>query len=233
MPAFTFANMYMLCGNFSIAQKLPEIKKNLSPKFCVVRIVVLREKGTAAPFCCNYSVFCVILFKVMKMDLPKRKPTRLRNYNYSQIGHYFITICTHKRKWLLGEIVGDSVCDTPKITLSKIGIIVEQELLNVETHYDNVKVDKYTIMPNHIHLIIHITERIHPFPTKKHNISNVIGKFKAAVTRRVGNAFMHSEKIWQTSFHDHIIRNEKDYQKIWNYIHTNPVKWQEGCFYNA
>lgn len=105
--------------------------------------------------------------------------------------------------------------------------------MNIETHYENIKIDKFAIMPNHIHLIIKIAERINPFPTSKYDISNVIGKYKAAVARNVGNAFMHSEKIKirQTSFHDHIIRNENDYLRIWKYIDTNPIKWLEDCFY--
>ena len=125
------------------------------------------------------------------------------------------------------------VADFPKIKLTDIGEFAKQELLNIERHYDNIKIDKFVIMPNHIHLIIQITERINPFPTINFNISNVVGKFKAAVTRNVGNAFMHSEKnqIWQRSFHDHIIRGENDYLKIWNYIDTNPQKWKEDCFY--
>ena len=89
-------------------------------------------------------------------------------------------------------------------------------------------------MPNHIHLIISISdlERITPFPTKHFDVSNVIGKFKAGVTRNVGNAFMHSDKkIFQRSFHDHIIRDKNDYSKIWEYIDTNVLKWESDCFY--
>ena len=78
------------------------------------------------------------------------------------------------------------------------------------------------------------TERINPFPTKKHDISNIIGKFKAGVKRNVGNAFMHSapKTIFQSSLHDHIIRNENDYKKIWEYIDTNVIRWENDCFYN-
>ncbi len=167
------------------------------------------------------------------MELPQRKNNRLKNYDYSENGAYFITVCIKDRKNLLGNIVGDDALDSPKIILSKIGVIAEQELLKIEAYYNNVKIDKYVIMPNHIHLIIKITERINPFPTKKYDISNVIGKYKAAVTRNVGNAFMHSEKeqLWQASFHDHIIRNEQDYLEIWNYIDTNPLKWKEDKLY--
>ncbi len=167
------------------------------------------------------------------MELAKRKATRLKEHDYSQNGYYFVTICAKDKQKFFGEIVGDGVYDIPQMKLSAIGEIVKTELLNVEKHYDNVRIDKFVIMPNHIHIVIQITERINPFPTKKYDLSNVVGKYKAAVSRSVGNAFMHSAKIWQTSFHDHIIRNEADYQRIWNYIHTNPAKWQEDCFFVA
>jgi len=166
------------------------------------------------------------------MDKPIRKRARLQDYNYSTPGYYFVTICTCGRKNILSQIIGDSI---PHLQLTKYGKIAEQELLSVPMRYENVEINKYIIMPNHIHLIIRITERINPFPTKKHDISNIIGKYKAAVTRNVGNAFMHSakQKIWQRSFHDHVIRGEKDYQKIWQYIDTNHLKWKEDCFYNS
>lgn len=78
------------------------------------------------------------------------------------------------------------------------------------------------------------TEGINPFPTVQYDIPNVVGKFKASVTRKVGNAFMHSVKgtLWQTSFNDHSIRGQKDYDKIWNYIDTNVMRWEKGCFYS-
>ncbi len=170
------------------------------------------------------------------MDLPKRKPTRLKDYDYSTPGVYFITICTKDRENVLSKInVGDDVLDVPKNKLTEYGKIVEKEILNIEQHYSNIKVDKYIIMPNHVHMIIIIseTEGINPFPTIKYDISNVIGKFKAAASRSVGNAFMHSGKkeIWQRSFHDHIIRGKEDYLKIWEYIDTNVQKWELDCFY--
>jgi len=169
----------------------------------------------------------------MKMELPKRKPTRLKNYDYSQNGYYFVTICTHNKQKILCNIVESNALDLPSVVLSKIGEIAEQELLNVTSHYDNIKIEKYVIMPNHIHLIIRITERMNPFPTQKYDISNVVGKFKAAVTRSVGNAFMHSERanLWQKSFYDHIIRDETDYLTKWNYIDENPQKWFADEFY--
>ncbi|MBE7010292.1 MAG: hypothetical protein E7418_02235 [Ruminococcaceae bacterium] len=164
------------------------------------------------------------------MDLLKRKPTRLKEYDYSTPGAYFITICTNQKLHLFGEIANNVM------QLNDLGEIVNQEILKIEAHYQNIRIDKYIIMPNHIHMIIVIleTEGINPFPTIKYDIPNVVGKFKAGVSRIVGNAFMHSVKksIWQSSYNDHIIRGEKDYQKIWEYIDTNPLKWESDCFYN-
>ncbi len=158
--------------------------------------------------------------------LPKRKSPRLKEYDYSLPGAYFVTICTQERENLFGL--------EPELTPT--GKIVKEQIELLKTRYDEITIDKYVVMPNHIHIIITIleTERINPFPTIKYDIPNVIGKFKAGVTRSVGNAFMHSakKKIWQKSFHDRIIRNEDDYKKIWEYIDTNPLKWELDCFYN-
>ena len=164
------------------------------------------------------------------MELAKRKPTRLKGYDYSAPGAYFVTICTQGKRHLFGEIVNG------QIQLKNIGRIVNQEIIKIGSHYKNIRIDKYVIMPNHIHMIISVldAEGINPFPTKRYDISNVVGKFKAGVTRHVGNAFMHSvkEPIWQRSFHDHIIRSKEDYDKIWEYIHTNPLKWESDYYCN-
>ena len=123
------------------------------------------------------------------------------------------------------HIVGDDAHIVPQNNLSKIGLICERYINNINIKYENVTVDKYVIMPNHIHLIIflHGTMRASS-PTK--NIETIIRSFKTMVTKEFGNS------IWQRSYHDHIIRGEKDYQKIWEYIDTNPIKWELDCFYN-
>ncbi len=160
------------------------------------------------------------------MELPKRKPTRLKGYDYSTPGMYFLTICVKDRKELLSKIiVGDDEGIVPKIQLSNYGMICERYINNINIKYENVTVDKYVIMPNHIHLIIflHGTMRASS-PTK--NIENIIRSFKIMVTKEIGKS------IWQRSYHDHIIRGEKDYQKIWEYIDTNVLRWENDCFYN-
>lgn len=118
----------------------------------------------------------------------------------------------------------NSVRQQINIPLSAYGLSVETAINNISKNYQNVTVDKYVIMPNHIHIIILLQEndgRTLLAPT----ISNIVKQMKENVTKCIGISF------WQRSFHDHIIRNEQDYQKIWEYIDTNPVKWETDCFF--
>ncbi len=157
------------------------------------------------------------------MNLPHRKSPRLKDYDYSQNGYYFVTICTHKKQKILCKIVGEGLCALPKITLSEIGKITDKAITFINQNYETLSVDKYVIMPNHLHLIIKIDKQMggHGDPP----LQNVIGYLKSFTTHKYGKT------LWQRSFHDHIIRDEKDYLKIWNYIDTNPQKWGEDCFY--
>jgi len=166
------------------------------------------------------------------MNLPKRKPTRLKNFDYSQNGYYFITICTHNRKNLFSNIVG-AIHESPEIELNQNGKMVDNYIRQLNDRFGLI-VDKYVIMPNHIHLIIAINERSIRESTlrKRSIISNAIGYLKMNVSRNI-HKNGYSSQIWQRSFHDHIIRNENDYLKIWEYIQNNPAKWREDCFYNS
>lgn len=156
------------------------------------------------------------------MDLPKRKNIRLNDYNYSSNGAYFITICTKNKENLLWKNVGAN-CVRPldQLPLSKIGIVIENEIYKLNTVYENIKVDKYQIMPNHIHLIIFIYEDSNGRTQFAPTISRIIKQFKGSITKQNGFS------IWQKSFYDRIIRNEKEYQSVWNYIHNNPLKYLE------
>ncbi len=156
--------------------------------------------------------------------LPKRKPTRLKGYDYSSPGMYFLTLCVKGRKSLLSNIVGNDALIVPQNNLSKIGVICDKYINNITIKYKNVTIDKYVIMPNHIHMIIflHGTMRASS-PTK--NIETIIRSFKTMVTKEIGHS------IWQRLYHDHIIRNENNYKKIWEYIDTNVIRWENDCFY--
>ena len=122
-------------------------------------------------------------------------------------------------------IVGDDALIVPKNNLSEIGMICDKYINNINNVYENIAVDKYVIMLNHIHLIIILNGMMRASsPTK--NIQNVIRSFKTMVTRETGYS------IWQRSYHDHIIRGNDDYKKIWEYIDTNVIRWEKDCFYN-
>ena len=158
------------------------------------------------------------------MDLPKRKRIRLEGYDYSQNGAYFITICTRNRECLLGCVGADS------ISARMIDTIFNQTI----EQYACVDCPKYMIMPNHFHAIIVINRAdMESAPT----ISGIIQSFKRystieyikLVKQNVLAPF--NKQIWQRSFYDHVIRNEQEYEKIRKYIDTNPLKWDEDCFY--
>ncbi len=157
------------------------------------------------------------------MELPKRKPIRIDNYDYATPGAYFITVCTANREKLFWENVGADTIRPQNIPLSPAGKIVEQAIRQIPAYYENISVDKYCIMPDHIHLILSIQSddngRIISAPT----VSTVIGSMKRWVSRQIGRP------IWQKSFYDHGIRNQQDYDETWEYIENNPLKYQLKC----
>lgn len=156
-----------------------------------------------------------------------RKRTRLENYNYSSNGYYFLTICIKNKEKLLCKIVGDGAFDVPKTLLFEEGKIVEKYILSTNK-IKGVCVDKYVIMPNHIHLMIKIenvegTSRV-PSPTNE-KIPHIVSTFKRFVNKEAG------KDIFQRSYIDHIIRNEEDYINHLKYIDDNVFKWQEDELY--
>ncbi len=153
------------------------------------------------------------------MGLPKRKAIRLKDYDYSQNGAYFVTICVKNREnllWNVGETCGRPLLDNH---LSDYGIIIDKEINKLHDIYETVVVDKYVIMPNHIHIIIILQNEIDGRPQVAPTISRLIQQFKGSVSKQIGFS------MWQKLFYDHIIRNEQEYQKVWQYIDTIPLKW--------
>ena len=159
------------------------------------------------------------------MVLPKRKRNRLPNFEYNTSGVYFITICTEKRKLLLWDNVGATSGRQQDVRLSQYGEFVERVILEIPKHYKFVALDHYVVMPNHIHLLLRIITENCGQSAVAPTVSKIIQQMKGIVTKQLGR------NIWQKSFHDHVIRNEKDCQKIWEYIENNPAKWAEDCFY--
>ena len=219
------------------------------------------------------------------MQLQKRKPNRLKNYDYSQNGAYFITICTKDRKPILSHIpVGEGLAppehlglappehlglappeqseNIPTVVkLSPFGECIKEQIENIEKRFDNVIIDNYVIMPNHIHILMRIecnsggastqhageastqhaggantlhtgeantlhTGGASPSPT----VSDVVCAFKSLATVEC-KKILPIETLFQRSFYDHIVRNDMDYQNIWQYIDDNPRKWTEDKLY--
>lgn len=154
------------------------------------------------------------------MNFPTRKKNRMDGYDYSLCGAYFVTICTKDKAHILWDNVGaDIIRPNENIELSECGKIIDSAINEIPLHYPYVFVDKYVIMPDHIHMIICIRDRTDGRTMHAPTLSGIIAQMKAAVTKKLGFS------LWQKSFHDHIIRNEQDYKEISRYIEENPLKY--------
>jgi len=149
----------------------------------------------------------------------KRKQIRIENYDYSTPGAYFITVCTANREKIFWSDRRGELCSPANVPLSDIGIIVHNEIKKLISVYDAVRVDKYCIMPDHIHFILSIDTDENGRTQFAPTISRVMKQFKGSITKQVGRP------IWQKSFYDHGIRNQQDYDEIWAYIENNPLKY--------
>lgn len=187
------------------------------------------------------------------MSLYKNKyrveSARLKNWDYSSEGYYFITICIHNREQILGDIISD------KMVLSDIGKIVEKEWLKSFEIRRELFCDTYCIMPNHIHGIVVINNddnkpvetHGHAIPVQTHgraslqtdklqrmpkSISSFVAGFKSSATK-LTNEYRGTQgnPLWQTRFHDHVIRNEKELERIREYILNNQLNWIKDCFF--
>jgi REP element-mobilizing transposase RayT len=154
----------------------------------------------------------------MPMELPRRKSPRIPSYDYSTPNYYFVTICTHEKRCIFGE----------PGNLNAYGRIARDNLIQITTHNPFVQVDKFVVMPNHVHAILIVSPETQ-ISNGKH-ITFVLGQYKMSVTKMIRKTEPEM-RVWQRSFHDHIIRNQKSYEKIWMYIEDNPRKWEEDCFY--
>ncbi len=150
----------------------------------------------------------------------QRKDYRLKNFDYSSPNAYFITICTKDRlpifwQHISRHSVGAAIGRPVTYQLSPYGHIVDTAINSISVHYSGVDVDKYVIMPNHIHMIISITNK--PAP----KIPTIINQMKGYVSKQLGFS------PWQKLYYDRIIRDEEEYLAKWQYIEDNPLKWTE------
>lgn len=179
-------------------------------------------------------------------DLPqrRRRSIRLKNFDYTQPGAYFITICTADRECLFGEVVNGHM------KLNPLGNIARHCWLAITDHFPHTALDEFVIMPNHVHGIIWIVEKpnktvgathaspLHPHASplrtkpepprgpKRQSIGAIVGSYKSAVTKQINEIRRTpGTTIWQRNFYDHIIRNEQSLYRIRKYILENPLRW--------
>ena len=159
------------------------------------------------------------------MELPNRKHCRLRNYDYGSNGFYYVTTNTYDNEKTLSKVGRGLAPAEVKIELSPIGRIAKEQLLDLEKRYSGLRVDKYVIMPNHIHVIFILEEPTagaSPRPT----VPDIVCAFKSLTTRICNKHFnTPGRKIFQVSFYDEIIKNENHYLEVWQYIEENPLKY--------
>ena len=166
----------------------------------------------------------------MEKELPVRKHPRLKDYDYSSDGAYFITMCVEGRHEMLGRIVGRDALGAPFVELTEYGKIIHQEIEETHLHYKNVVINKFIVMPNHIHMIISIqnpNDNGAPRASRPTTalIPNIIGILKRKTNKKYGF------QMWQDSYHDHIIRDKEDYRVRWQYIENNPARWAEDDYF--
>ena len=163
-----------------------------------------------------------------------RKPNRLKNYDYSSQGAYFITICTKDRMNLFWNKIalscrGDLWSSLQGNILSDYGVIVSEEIIKIVHIYEGtVEIPNFVIMPNHIHFLIVLHNDVldeDGRPKVAPTTSRIMQQFKGAITKRLGFS------PWQKLYFDHIIRNEEDFLNHWRYIDENPIRWLEDKYY--
>ena len=164
-----------------------------------------------------------------KSHTHRRRSSRLKGYDYSQAGAYFVTACTTNQECLFREILDG------EMKLNRLDLIVQDCWTSFPDHFNNVEFDEYVVMPNHLHGIIIIYEvgathasPLHAFGPKPGSLGAIVGSFKSAVSKRVNTIKQLPDgSIWQRNYHDHIIRDEDSLDRIRKYVRLNPIRWQD------
>ncbi len=151
-------------------------------------------------------------------DRPHRNSLRLKGYDYTQPGAYFVTLCTKNRECLFGEVVGD------RVQLNEYGCIVAETWQWLDRHYAYVELDAWVVMPNHLHGILVMTDRA----VDRKPLGRLVGAFKTVSAREINQLRdTPSCPVWQRDFYDRINRNDRSLQRIRQYIVNNPQQWHE------
>jgi len=166
---------------------------------------------------------------VSRSPRPTRKHLRLKGYDYSADGAYFLTICVKDRNEKLGYVGRDDL-GAQHVELSEDGLVAKRNIEIIESHYEGITIDNFVVMPNHIHILITVatnSDASKPLRPTSAVIPRIVGAFKRFTNKELGF------DMWQISYHDHIVRNEVDYLRIWQYIDNNPVKWRDDCYFQT
>ena len=159
---------------------------------------------------------------------PKRRSIRLKGYDYTEAGAYFVTICTQDRTCLFGDVVDE------EIRLNEAGQVVQAVWDELPNHYPNVELDEFVVMPNHVHGIIVIVGAdvgagFKPAPTipvKRHGLAEIVRALKTFSARRINELRgTPGRSVWQRNYYEHIIRDEESLNRIREYIANNPAQW--------
>ena len=156
-----------------------------------------------------------------------RRSIRLKGYDYSQPGPYFVTICAQNRECVFGEITNN------KMVLTHLGDLVSKWWLDIPNHFPTVRIDKWIVMPNHLHGIIIIETNRRgevpspsPSPSPSPKLGNVIAYFKYQSTKEINQKRnVSGVPLWQRNYYEHIIRDDNDLNRIRKYIEDNPQNW--------
>lgn len=164
------------------------------------------------------------------MDLPKRKQIRLQEYDYSQPGYYFVTICTAVRKQnilcAIDSVGAAALGSLPHVALTPAGQAVQQLIYNIDHVYSNITVDTFVIMPDHVHLILALSTPEGGSPraaTPTGSIPRVVNTLKGLAVKQAG-----IRSLWQRGYYEHVIRNDHDLAETRQYIQNNPLNWILG-----
>ncbi len=172
----------------------------------------------------------------MAKQYKRGRPGRLPHWDYGSVGYYFLTFCTEGRQCILSQIIETDGCssvarDDPGARLPRLtplGVCLQNYLNTLSLAYPNITLHHAVIMPNHVHLLVSIDSPTPGAPGSSRPtqlIPRMIAALKRFTNQQAGF------NLWQSTYHDHIIRNEADYRRIWGYIADNPAKWREDCYF--
>ena len=170
------------------------------------------------------------------MTIPQRRSIRLPGYDYSSPGAYFLTLCTHRRELILGNVVDGAM------SLSRLGEIVEKEWLRTSRIRTEVELDVSVVMPNHMHMIVllagsgesaattRVTDR-KPRQRLPRSLGALVAGFKSAATRRINEVRQSpGAPVWQRGYYERVVRTETELRRIQEYIVTNPATWSDDRY---